>query len=152
MGFRENLKSQLKYSGMLVKELAALSGIKKKTIDSYLLAQGYSPSVEAAVSIAKVLDVSVEYLVTGTDSKNESPLASIPQDIREIVITLKKLNSKDRQIVLEIAEMLKMKKSYGLLKTDALLSDTEKIILQQYTDENLKAVLGVINLLRKNNI
>jgi transcriptional regulator with XRE-family HTH domain len=94
------------YSGMLVKELAALSGIKKKTIDSYLLTQGYSPSVEAAVSIAKVLGVSVEYLVTGTDSKNERAFASIPQDIREIVIILKKLNPKDRQIVLEIAKML----------------------------------------------
>jgi transcriptional regulator with XRE-family HTH domain len=150
MGFRENLKSQLKYSGMLVKELAALSGIKKKTIDSYLTAQGYSPSVEAAVSIAKVLGVSVEYLVTGTDSKNESSLASIPQDLRELVIILKKLNSKDRQIVLEIAQMLKTEKSYGLLKTDALLSDTEKIILQHYADENLNAVLSVISRMRGN--
>jgi transcriptional regulator with XRE-family HTH domain len=138
------------YSGMLVKELAALSGIKKKTIDSYLLTQGYSPSVEAAFSIAKVLGVSVEYLVTGTDSKNENALASIPQDIREIVIILKKLNSKERQIVLEIAEMLKKEKPYELLKTDTLFSDTEKIILQQYADENLKAVSGVISRMRKN--
>ena len=36
MGFRENLKSQLEFSGMLIKELAANSGIKTKTIDSYL--------------------------------------------------------------------------------------------------------------------
>jgi len=60
MGFRENLRSQLDYSGLLIKELAALSGIKKKTIESYLATNGHTPSVESAVSIAKALGVSVE--------------------------------------------------------------------------------------------
>jgi lambda repressor-like predicted transcriptional regulator len=36
MGFRENLKAELTYSGILVKELAAEAGIKKHTIDNYL--------------------------------------------------------------------------------------------------------------------
>jgi hypothetical protein len=39
---------------------------------------------------------------------------------------------------------------YELFKADALLLDTEKSILQQYADENLKAVLSVINQLREN--
>jgi len=38
---------------------------------------------------------------------------------------------------------------YELFKADALLSDTEKNILQHYADENLKAVLSVMNQLRE---
>jgi transcriptional regulator with XRE-family HTH domain len=107
MGFRENLKSQLQYSDMLVKELAARSGIKKKTLDSYLGIRSYSPSVEAAVSIAQALGVSVEYLVTGKDTGKERPLSSLPQDVQEIVRALERLNAKDRQVVLALANSLR---------------------------------------------
>ena len=107
MGFRENLKSQLDYSGMLVKELAARSGLKKKTIDSYLGNRSYTPSVEAAVSIAKALGVSVEYLVTGTDAVRDLPISSLPKDIQEIVIETKQLNNKDRYVILNLARLLK---------------------------------------------
>ena len=107
MGFKENLKSQLEYSGILVKELAARSGIKKKTLDSYLGNRSYKPSVEAAVSIAKALGVSVEYLVTGTDSKKERPLSSLPADLQEIVFISEQLTNKDRFIMLNLARLLK---------------------------------------------
>ena len=39
---------------------------------------------------------------------------------------------------------------YELFKVDSFLSDTEKNILQQYSEENLKAVLSVINQLQEN--
>jgi transcriptional regulator with XRE-family HTH domain len=106
MGFRENLKSQLEYSGMLVKELAALSGVKKKTIDSYLGIRSYKPSVDAAVNIAKALGVTVEYLVTGTDSPKERPISSLHGDLQEIVLACEQLNIKDRNIILHIARLL----------------------------------------------
>jgi len=38
---------------------------------------------------------------------------------------------------------------HELLKADAFFSDTEKSILQQYADENLKAVLSVVNQLHE---
>ena len=38
---------------------------------------------------------------------------------------------------------------YELFMADALLSNTEKNILQRYADENLKAVLSVVNQLRE---
>jgi len=69
MGFKENLKEQLSYSGMYVKELAALSGVKKQTIDSYLNVHSCMPSADAAVAIARALGISVEYLVTGKETK-----------------------------------------------------------------------------------
>ena len=101
------MKSQLEYSGMLVKELAARSGIKKKTIDSYLGSRGYKPSAEVAVSIAKVLGVSVEYLVTGMDSTRDRLLSSLPNDVQEIALISEFLNNKDRHIILALARLLK---------------------------------------------
>ena len=107
MGFGENLRSELQYSGMLLKELAALSGVKKKTIESYLGTNGYAPSVYTAVSIAKALGVSVEYLVSGKEAKKDRPLSSLPKDTQEIVIASEQLKPKDRQIVLTLARSLK---------------------------------------------
>jgi transcriptional regulator with XRE-family HTH domain len=107
MGFRENLKSQLQYSDMLVKELAARSGVKKKTLDSYLGTRSYTPSAEAAVSIARALGVSVEYLVTGREGGKDRPLSSLPQDIQNIVRALECLNARDRQAVFALVNSLK---------------------------------------------
>ena len=100
------MKSQLEYSGILVKELAALSGVKKTTIDSYLGTRCYKPSAEAAVSIAKVLGVTVEYLVTGNDKKSR-PLSSLHSDVQEIVSVSERLSKKDRHIILSLARLLK---------------------------------------------
>ena len=68
MGFKENLKDELKYQGILVKELADKCNIPKGTIDHYLAEKCTEPIAENAVKIAKALNVSVEYLVTGNDS------------------------------------------------------------------------------------
>ena len=68
MGFRENLKDELTYKDMQTKELAALTGISLNTLNHYLVQNATSPSVENAVKIAKALNVSVEYLVTGEDN------------------------------------------------------------------------------------
>jgi transcriptional regulator with XRE-family HTH domain len=92
MGFREHLKSQLRYADITVKELASLSGVKKQTLDSYLGIHQNIPSAEAAVKIARALGVSVEYLVTG-----EEP--AVPKDIRAISQNLPKLNKRDRKII-----------------------------------------------------
>jgi transcriptional regulator with XRE-family HTH domain len=79
MGFKENLKSELVYRGMLVKELAALSGVKKYSIDNYLNSRGQKPSAEVAVKIADALGVTVEYLVTGKDARLSNKSYGIAQ-------------------------------------------------------------------------
>ena len=68
MAFKENLKSELDYKNIKVKELAAETGISRRTIDQYLASAAKMPSAENAVKIAKVLGVSVEYLVNGTET------------------------------------------------------------------------------------
>jgi len=95
---------------MLVKELAAHSGVKKKTIDSYLGTRGYKPSAETAVSLAKALGVTVEYLVAGTDSSARNrQLSSFHSDTQEIALISERLNSKDRATILGLARLLKDK-------------------------------------------
>ena len=71
MSFKENLKSDLSYQGILVKELATKTGISRRTLDNYLREKSSLPPVDVAVKIADALNVSVEFLVTGKE-KNES--------------------------------------------------------------------------------
>ncbi|GHU93071.1 transcriptional regulator [Spirochaetia bacterium] len=92
MGFRENLRQELSYNDMVVKELAESSGVHKRALDTYLCKNASMPPADAAVSIARALGVTVEYLVSG-----EEP--ALPRDIREISRSLLKLGEKDRRIV-----------------------------------------------------
>ena len=93
MGFRENLKQELSFSGMLVKELSSVSKVHKRALDTYLLSENPSmPPADVAVRIARALGVSVEYLVTGEE-------VIMPHDIRQVIRRLLQLNEKDRQVV-----------------------------------------------------
>ena len=85
MGFKENLKEELKYQGIIVKELADKSGVPKGTIDHYLAEKCTAPIAENAVKIAQALGVTVEYLVTG---KNTSEFSKNSQNISEIDIKI----------------------------------------------------------------
>ena len=105
MGFKENLKSELTYSGMLVKELAAKSGVSKYSIDNYLNKRGQSPSVEAAVKIAQSLGVSVEYLVTGKEGQTEKALVN--HEVQNIVRLIDQLNDKDRLFLLDFVKWVR---------------------------------------------
>jgi transcriptional regulator with XRE-family HTH domain len=105
MGFRENLKAELTYIDMKVKELAVLSGIKKSTIDSYLRENSYTPSVSAAVAIARALGVSVEYLVTGKDIKRKSD--QYPVEARLVADAISKMDKRNRKMAVAIIETMK---------------------------------------------
>jgi transcriptional regulator with XRE-family HTH domain len=102
MRFRENLKSELIYKDMTVKELAAKTGISRHTLDNYLNVREHIPTLDTAVKIAQALGVSVEYLATG----KEPPQANS----RESIILIQNynlLNEDDRMVINELAELLK---------------------------------------------
>ena len=99
------MKSELTYSGILVKELAALSGVNKRTIDNYLNTHNCMPSADAAVRIAGALGVTVEYLLTG-DEKRERKPPPLP-DSRAVLKNLEALNKRDRKIVFNLIKSLK---------------------------------------------
>ena len=114
MGFKENLKSELIYAGMMVKELSAKTGIKKHTIDNYLNTHNSLPNAESAVKIARVLGVSVEYLVTGTEVKPgkhtpRPPSVQTPPlapDMQLLVNAASKLSAKNRRLAVKLIKAL----------------------------------------------
>ena len=109
MGFKENLKSELAYQDMLVKELAKLSGVSKHTLDNYLNIRGYMPSADVAVKIARALGVSVEYLVTGEE--NSPDKSSIGPEIRSLVQNFKLLTEDDRKMLTSILLLFKNRRN-----------------------------------------
>jgi len=112
MGFKENLKGELEYKGMPVKELAVKTGIPKQTIDKYLLSNGSMPPADKAVAIARVLDVSVEYLVTGRNAKkNKKSYYILSPELRLIAEYIEPLSREKRKlakdVVFELVSYLK---------------------------------------------
>jgi transcriptional regulator with XRE-family HTH domain len=107
MGFRENLKNELAYLGMPVKELAALSGVNKRTIDNYLNTRKHIPSAEIAVTIALVLGVSVEYLITGEEKASKKPLKTQNSEGQTLLQIFNMLEKEDQKLVLLLAKSLK---------------------------------------------
>lgn len=71
--FADRLRAEIEYSGMLQKEVAYKAGVKKRALDMYLGSQGSMPPADVAVKIAKVLNVTVEYLVTGERDSHAKP-------------------------------------------------------------------------------
>ncbi len=73
--FADRLRAEIEYLGLLQKEVAFRAGIKKRALDMYLGAQASMPPADVAVKLARVLGVSVEYLVTGVKDgkKTENP-------------------------------------------------------------------------------
>lgn len=95
--FAERLRSEIEYSGLLQKEVAYRAGIKKRALDMYVGAQGSMPPADVAVRLAKVLHVTVEYLVTGSDdaqqpvrkfSQLEADFASLSGEVSAALETL----------------------------------------------------------------
>lgn len=109
--FRENLREELDYQDMKVKELAVATGIPKPTLDCYLSARQVIPPADIAVKIARTLNVSVEYLVTGENisiqnnpsgTQNKENLARLNILIRDF----SRLSKRDQEIVLTITEKM----------------------------------------------
>ena len=103
MGFRENLKDELKYQDIRVKELADRTGISKRAIDHYLAEKYTEPTAETAVKIAKELGVSVEYLVTG---KNSEIPDTIKPEIINLIRDMNHLPDKDIELIKEMVRRL----------------------------------------------
>lgn len=70
--FSDRLKEEIEYLGLTRKELAFRSNVKIRALDMYLGSQGSMPPADVAVRLAKALNVTVEYLVTGEKNKIES--------------------------------------------------------------------------------
>ncbi len=65
MSFAENLRDELEYQGMQVKELAEKTGLSINTLNKYRPGSKVVPTIDNALKIARVLKVSLDYLATG---------------------------------------------------------------------------------------
>ncbi|MBR4375145.1 MAG: helix-turn-helix transcriptional regulator [Treponema sp.] len=107
MGFRENLKEELTYQDIKVKELAEMTGISKHTLDHYLATNGSQPQAELAVKIAHALHTSVESLVCGKNSESSSEKIPTETDMNMVINELRQLHENDFMFVKKLVHMLK---------------------------------------------
>lgn len=108
--FWDNVASELDYLGMTNKALAEKVGITASNIGKGQK-QGSSPSAETAVKIAKVLGVSVEYLVTGnkTAQKNSVQEAEVAihlyKKYKNLIENCEKTSSENVRLLEEVSRV-----------------------------------------------
>ena len=102
MDFRDRLREEIEYSGLLDKEVADRAGITKRAIDSYVGSRGCMPSAEVAVRLARVLGCSVEYLVTGRDTRQRH----LDTNTRQVVQLFNRLSAKDQETLLQLLKSM----------------------------------------------
>jgi transcriptional regulator with XRE-family HTH domain len=102
MGFRENLREALDFSGLEQKELAYKSNISLRNIENYLRENASIPLADKAVRIAQSLGVSVEYLVTGENMPQDT-ISSLEPDLRKLIQNIKKLQKNEQFVVIQNA-------------------------------------------------
>lgn len=96
MSFADNLRDELNYNEINLKEFSKIVGIPYETMRSYINYRFCSlPNVITAVKIADTLNVTVEYLVKGTPNKKDkifnrcvAELQNLPEKYFNIVSKL----------------------------------------------------------------
>ena len=97
--FADRLREEIDYLGITRKELAYRADVKLRALDMYLGTQGSMPPADVAVRIAKALNVTVEYLVTGENTNSHHPepsqiekdLSKVSKNTRQFIETTAKL-------------------------------------------------------------
>ncbi|MDR2965296.1 MAG: helix-turn-helix domain-containing protein [Treponema sp.] len=102
---RENLRIELNYQGITIKELSVKTGIPVATLDCYLGSRATIPSVDAAIKIAQALQVSVEYLVIGENANQ--PQIKSSREAQEISDWIKTLNAEQCKTILKLIKLFK---------------------------------------------
>ena len=106
MGFAETLRDELDFQGMQVKELSQKTGISVNTLNKYRPGSNVSPTLENAQKIAKILKVSIDYLATGKNYKEND---SEKSDLQKLIKDLKMFSKSDFETVLAVVKSLREK-------------------------------------------
>ena len=84
--FLERLKDELSYHGLTQKELAEKTGISVNTIRGWF-SKDLVPDVFNAVKVAKALNTTVEYLVTGENINTaEKELTELKAKLADLIM------------------------------------------------------------------
>ena len=108
MSFWENVDEELKFRGMERKELGAKAGFPESYI-SKGIARKSAPSTDLALKIAKALNVSVEFLITGKEPQKNSADGRLSPETKRLITKLNHLSPKQKQIIFDMADALAAK-------------------------------------------
>lgn len=97
--FWDNLKSELDYQGISIKELASKAGLQQQSIYNAITRKTL-PNLETACKIAKVLNVSVEYLYSGNG------YSGLSDEELGLLIYYRKLNKEKQQVIKQMLTAL----------------------------------------------
>lgn len=103
MGFKDNLKDEMYYQDIKIKELSDKTGISVNTIRNYINGHNALPNVESGVKIANALNTSVEELVNGRNSHNRQESDSM----RQFIALFLGLTDNDKKSVLALMKEMK---------------------------------------------
>ncbi|MCQ2600912.1 MAG: helix-turn-helix domain-containing protein [Treponema sp.] len=70
MKFNEVLREEIDYRGIVLKKFAKQIDVPYRTLIGYISKEQNNPSVEYLFKIAKGLNVTIEYLLTGEEKYN----------------------------------------------------------------------------------
>ena len=99
MGFKENLREELKFQDIKQKELSEKTGISVNTLRNYINDHNALPNIYSAVKIAKALNTTVEALVLG-----EKQLPKEETKLQKSIRLFSKLSDKDQTTFLRLME------------------------------------------------
>ena len=87
-----------------------MTGINSGTISSYLKTKGSMPPADKALKLAQALDVSVDFLVNGFESRSESSIkqkSPFPIDVYKIADDMKDLDKDELAAIHGIVKVMK---------------------------------------------
>lgn len=106
MGFAENVKNELDFQGMQLKELSIKTGISRNTLDKYLSnIKATQPGVGNAVKIAQALGVSVEYLVLNSEN-NKTETKILSKEQQQIIRKYNTLDNFNKKTIQDLLQSL----------------------------------------------
>ncbi len=108
MDFWKRVEEELAFQGKTKKELASLTEIKEQTLHK-AFERHSSPSAEAAFKIAKALNVTMEFLITGEDCQKNSENQRIKPEIKQLITRLNYFSPKQKQVIFDMAEVIASK-------------------------------------------
>ena len=101
--FKENLREEIEFTGISIKELSVKTGIPRRSIDNYLSSRESMPPADYACKIAKVLNTTVEKLLGETTNNTGS-------ENSKIISMLAQIKSEDKKAILQLLSTLSNKK------------------------------------------
>ena len=108
MDFWNRVEEELNFQGKTKKELAIITGIKEHTLHKGFERKS-SPSADTALKNAKVLNVSIEYLITGKDPEKAQTDMRIDTEIKAMITKMNKFSPEEKKVIFDMVDVLSKK-------------------------------------------